>query len=71
MLSDYDLHVARRLLLFWIDHYHSHSFFFLHLLRHVVTQEQLDHAKEATKSAILMNLDQGYNVLAPDQILIV
>lgn len=40
----------------WIDHYHSHSFV-LHLLPPVVTQEQLDRAKEATKSAVLMNLE--------------
>ena len=35
----------------------SHSFLFCFFLPLIVSQEQLDRAKEATKSAILMNLE--------------
>ncbi|AQK87788.1 putative mitochondrial-processing peptidase subunit alpha-2 chloroplastic/mitochondrial [Zea mays] len=48
--------LASFLFLFWVDHYQSQSFV-LHVLPPVVTQEQLDRAKEATKSAVLMNLE--------------
>ncbi|XP_020397951.1 uncharacterized protein [Zea mays] len=46
---------------FWIDHYRLCSFV-LHLLPLVVTQEQLDCAKEAIESTVLMNLESRAKV---------
>lgn len=43
------------------------GFTFLGLLSFLVSQEQLDRAKEATKSAVLMNLESRVCCLAFDQ----